>query len=111
MEAADDVSELVFDQKGCWRKDLPLFGSDPGAPLEQAELWKAFHDCLQSLPQRQADAFTLRELDEKTSAEVCKDMDISASNLWVLLYRARLRLAKCMTARGHVEGDSQDEEL
>jgi len=103
-DAADDVSELVFDQKGCWKTDLRLFGSDPGAPLEQAELWKVFQDCLQSLPQRQADAFTLRELDEKSSAEVCKDMDISASNLWVLLYRARLRLAKCMKARWLTEG-------
>jgi RNA polymerase sigma-70 factor (ECF subfamily) len=43
-----------------------------------------------------AAAFTLRTLDDCAPAEVCRDLDISAGNLWVLLHRARLRMMRCL---------------
>jgi RNA polymerase sigma-70 factor (ECF subfamily) len=59
----------------------------------------AFRDCLAKLPLRQADAFVLRELDDSESQDICKELGISASNLWVLLHRARLHLAKCLQGK------------
>ncbi|MCH7728416.1 MAG: sigma-70 family RNA polymerase sigma factor [Planctomycetes bacterium] len=102
--ANHDLSEVLFDRKGKWRDDPRIFGSQPDATLERDEFWQAFRSCLDSLPQRQADAFTLRELDEKISDEICKDLEISPSNLWVLLYRARLGLANCLKSRWQHEG-------
>ena len=52
-----------------------------------------------------ADAFTLREMDEKTSDEICKDLEVSPSNLWVLLHRARLRLANCLKTKWQAKGE------
>ena len=100
----DDLSEQLFDQKGSWRSDPRVFGPRPAAALESAEFWDAFRNCLETVPQRQADAFALRELDGKPGEEVCKDLEITPSNLWVLLYRARMRLANCMKVRWQEAG-------
>lgn len=103
-DAPDDLSESLFDNRGFWKIDPRIFGSDPSAALERREFWTAFRKCLDALPERQADAFVLREIDEKSSEEICKDLDVSSSNLWVLLHRARLRLANCMKGRWQAEG-------
>ncbi len=50
-------------------------------------------------------------MDGQTSEEICKELNMPASNLWVLLYRAGLRLAKCMKARWQNEGDTNHDEL
>ena len=96
-----DPSEAIFDAKGNWRLDPRVLKGRPEGALEREEFWQAFRGCLQRLSQRQADAFTLRELEDLTSDEICKELEISASNLWVLLHRARLSLTGCM--KSHLE--------
>ena len=96
-----DPSETMFDAKGNWRFDPRVLKGRPEGALEREEFWQAFRGCLQRLSQRQADAFTLRELEDLTSDEICKELAISASNLWVLLHRARLSLTGCM--KSHLE--------
>ena len=96
-----DPSEAMFDAKGNWRFDPRALKGRPEGALEREEFWQAFRGCLQRLSQRQADAFTLRELEDLTSDEICKELAISASNLWVLLHRARLSLTGCM--KSHLE--------
>lgn len=91
-----DPSEALFDAKGNWIFDPRMFQGRPEASLEREEFWDAFRGCLGGLPERQADAFSLRELDGLSTKEICKELEISASNLWVLLHRARLHLTRCM---------------
>jgi len=92
-------SDSLFTAFGHWRADPRFLAPQPGDSLEREEFWSAFRDCLTRLPQRQADVFVLRELDDQESTFICKELDISASNLWVLLHRARLQLAKCLQGR------------
>ena len=96
-----DPSEAMFDAKGNWRLDPRVLKGRPEGALDREEFWQAFRACLERLSQRQADAFTLRELDDLGSDEICKALEISASNLWGLLHRARLSLTGCMKA--HLE--------
>jgi RNA polymerase sigma-70 factor (ECF subfamily) len=91
-----DPSASLFDTKGNWRFDPRIVKGRPEASLEREEFWQAFRGCLRGLPQRQADVFTLREIDEMAGDEICKELGITASNLWVLLHRARLQLTRCM---------------
>jgi RNA polymerase sigma-70 factor (TIGR02943 family) len=95
-EADADPSEAMFDAKGNWRADAGFRRRRPEASLERDEFWEAFRKCLQGLSQKQADVFALREVDGLNSEEICNGLGISASNLWVLLHRARLRLTRCM---------------
>ena len=51
------------------------------------------------LPPTQARVFMAREWLELDAKEICKEMSLSSTNLWVLLHRARLRLRECLQAR------------
>ncbi len=91
--------DSLFDRTGHWKADPRFLGTQPGDAMEKAEFWAAVRDCIGKLPQRQADVFVLRTLDRTESDEICKELEISSSNLWVLLHRARLQLAKCLQGR------------
>lgn len=100
-EAGQDLTDTLFDKKGNWRLDPRIAGRRPEALLEREEFWQVFRGCLGGLPQRQADVFSLRELEELSSESICQELQLTPSNLWVLLHRARLRLMNCM--RVHLE--------
>ncbi|NQT41672.1 MAG: sigma-70 family RNA polymerase sigma factor [Planctomycetes bacterium] len=104
-EADEDPIGSCFDAKGNWQFDPRLAGARPEAHMEREEFWQAFRGCLAGLPQRQADVFSLREIEEMSSDNICKELRITASNLWVLLHRARLRLVRCMTSHLERWGD------
>lgn len=95
-DAGPDPSEALFDQRGHWRSDPRILGRRPEETLERDEFWQALRHCLQGLSQRQADAFVLRELEGMKTKEICEELGVSASNLWVLLHRARLGLTRCL---------------
>lgn len=104
-DVADDPAQVFFDAQGNWRTDPRVMKECPTACLEREEFWEAFRRCLERLSQRQADVFTLREIEELAAEEICKNLEISASNLWVLLYRARLQLSGCMKTQLEDGGD------
>jgi RNA polymerase sigma-70 factor (ECF subfamily) len=91
-----DPTVFFFDEKGRWRPDkLPHIG--PDEQLNTGELWEVVKACLKKLPIGQADVFVLSVMEEMNTEEICKELEISASNLWVRLHRARLSLARCVS--------------
>ncbi|MDA1052384.1 MAG: sigma-70 family RNA polymerase sigma factor [Planctomycetota bacterium] len=98
-EESNDPSEALFDRNGSWQKEIRTARYAPLDSLEREEFWRILRGCLETLPARQADVFTLREMDDQTTEEICKGLEITASNLWVILYRARLQLSNCMKSR------------
>ena len=52
--------------------------------------------CLAHLPERLAKAFMLREMEGLSTEELCKSLEITATNSWVMLYRARAYLRRCL---------------
>jgi len=90
------VSEGIF--KGAWLHERgPMeWSPDPGAGLDNQAFWKTFHDCAGKLPKNISAAFCLREIDEIDSKEICQMLNISESNLWVMLHRARMALRQCL---------------
>jgi RNA polymerase sigma-70 factor (ECF subfamily) len=69
---------------------------DPQAVLHSKEFWETLHSCMGHLPARTAHAFSMRELDDMDTADICKELGISPTNLWVMLHRARLQLRECL---------------
>ena len=92
----DEVFESRFDQSGKW--------SRPPADLERLLLSKEagelIHQCLEDLTPAQRGAFVLREVEGIESTELCKVLGVSATNMGVLMYRARIRLRECLEAKG-----------
>lgn len=90
-----------FDEHGYWRHD-DGFGptewavAGPTELSQRKEFWQVFNGCLGHLPERTAQAFTLRELDGMAGDEICKVLGVSSTNFWVMLHRARLQLRHCL---------------
>jgi RNA polymerase sigma-70 factor (ECF subfamily) len=91
---SDDL-DIWFNAYGKWRRE-PARWNDPAAAAECSEFWRVVRRCLARLPARMSAAFMLRTLDECAPGDVCRELEISPSNLWVLLHRARLQLVRCL---------------
>jgi len=98
IDKPDEWINDLFDQRERWRVAPGNWERGPGAAMERAEFWGVFSLCLGKLPRRMAEVFSQREIDQLHAEEICKDLAITPTNLWVILYRARLRLWKCLDA-------------
>ena len=92
-----------FDERGMWRKKPSDVDLDPTALADREEFWKVLEGCLDELPSRQREAFSLRVLDDRPSEEVTQILSVKANNLWVMLHRARARLRDCLEKRWFAE--------
>jgi RNA polymerase sigma-70 factor (ECF subfamily) len=82
---------------GAWIAELgPKEWVDPSASLDREVFWKTFRECSGKLPKNVATVFTLREVDDVPSREICSMLGITESNLWVMLHRARMALRRCL---------------
>jgi RNA polymerase sigma-70 factor (ECF subfamily) len=95
FEDQHDPTAQLFDENGRWKKGL-LPDMSPDRPLQAEELREIVRDCLSHLPKGQADVFVLSVMEGIESDEICRELGITPSNLWVRLHRARLGLAKCV---------------
>jgi RNA polymerase sigma-70 factor (ECF subfamily) len=95
----EDIAESMdkfFGEDGKWRIQPKNWDINPVEAYEQKEFMDTFYQCLSQMPQRLADAFVHREIDGLSTEEICKVMDITTSNCWVRLYRARILLRHCI---------------
>lgn len=96
MDEIDDVVEQRFDSNGSWvnpprQVDFQLYAS---------EIREFLEDCLQTVPTQQRMAFVLREVEGFSSDEICKILEVTHTNLGVLMFRVRNHLRECLEARG-----------
>ncbi len=94
-ESIDQVMENRFKTDGRWQQ--PPRGADMAA--YEREVREHLTDCLDGVSTDQRMAFILREVEELDSEEICRTMEISRSNLGVLLYRGRNLLRECLEKR------------
>lgn len=85
----------MFDETGHW-KSPPQAWNDPEAALEQRRFWEAFEKCLGGLPATASRVFFKREVLGEDTPAICKTEDITSSNCWVILHRARIALRNCL---------------
>lgn len=104
LEGEDNVVDSLFDDRGKWSRSARKSARLTLDSIEQEEFREILAHCLKGLPTNQSSAFILREIQEQNSDDVCKVLGVSATNLWVLMHRARLRLAECIKSRGGIGG-------
>ncbi|MEO8297670.1 MAG: sigma-70 family RNA polymerase sigma factor [Burkholderiales bacterium] len=97
-EDDQDFDDDLFTADGHWR-DGPQNWGDPTAALKQRQFFEVLEACMELLPAQQGRVFLMREWLELDADEICKQAGVSATNLWVLLHRARLRLRACLETR------------
>ena len=92
----DQVMESRFDPNGSWLR--PPRAAD--TEFEGRELRESIGDCLDGVPTKQRLVFVLREVEGLATDEICKILEVSGTNLGVMLYRARNRMRECLEAKG-----------
>jgi RNA polymerase sigma-70 factor (ECF subfamily) len=109
LEALDDETDIedlqnaIFQDDGHHR-EKPAEWGDPEAALEQRRFFEVLERCMQGLPSKTAKCFMMREVMGLETDEICKDLGITSTNCWVLLYRARTALRGCLEGRWFAAG-------
>ena len=90
-----DAIDALFAANGHAHQKPRDWGS-PEATQEQKNFFRVMEACLEKLPAQTARVFMMREWLELSSEEICKELQLTPTNLYVQLHRARLRLQECM---------------
>lgn len=86
----------IFDAGGNWRSKPGRWAATPERLFEEQEFMTVLLRCLAGMPERLASAFIMKEMDDESSEKICKVLKVTSTNLWVMLYRGRMALRKCL---------------
>ncbi len=92
---SEELDAIGFQTDGHFA-DRPAQWGNPDQDLGQKQFMVVMEACVNQLPPVQGRLFLMREWLEMDADEVCKELDITATNLYVQLHRARLRLRACL---------------
>ena len=112
LESADDETDIEDLQDAVYRQDghfreSPADWGNPEAALDQRRFFEVLERCMEGLPKKTARAFLMREVMGLETDEICKELAITTSNCWVLLYRARMALRECLEGRWFAAGGAK----
>jgi RNA polymerase sigma-70 factor (ECF subfamily) len=95
MNVAD---ETYFDAEGSWKAEQrPVeWKADEGPLLDNTAFLETLTKCMSLLPQSWNLALQLKFLEETDSQDICQELNISATNFWQIIHRAKLQLRKCL---------------
>jgi len=95
LDNSDTSMDDFFDQSGHWLERPQTFNM-PDSSLEQKQFLTILDACINKLPAKLKVIFMLRDVQELDNENICKELNITATNAWVMLYRARMGLRKCL---------------
>jgi len=86
------------ENEGDWLEERVADPFDKTAEdsIENTELGTAIQNCLNKLPQKQAQVFEMKTILNYETETICNELEITASNLWVIIHRARTAMAGCL---------------
>jgi RNA polymerase sigma-70 factor, ECF subfamily len=94
-QSIDEALDALFDAGHHFIDDQPAW-AEPSRAVEQAQLMRALEQCLEGLPDRLGRVLMMREWLEKETGEICDELQITANNCHVMLYRARMLMRACL---------------
>jgi RNA polymerase sigma-70 factor (ECF subfamily) len=95
LDASDTSMDDFFDKSGRWL-EKPQTLEMPENALQQKQFLSVLTACMDKLPAKLAAIFMMRDVHETDNENICKELNITPTNAWVMLYRARMRLRKCL---------------
>ncbi|WP_055442910.1 sigma-70 family RNA polymerase sigma factor [Lacinutrix himadriensis] len=86
------------ETEGDWLEERVAdpFDKNAESVIENEELGDAIYSCLDKLPAKQATIFKMKTIEGIDTETICNELNITASNLWVIIHRARTTMASCM---------------
>ncbi|SHI35792.1 sigma-70 family RNA polymerase sigma factor [Algibacter luteus] len=86
------------ESEGDWLEERVADPFDKTAEdtMQNTELGDAIYNCLEKLPPKQAEVFKMKTILGYETEVICNELNITASNLWVIIHRARTAMADCL---------------
>jgi RNA polymerase sigma-70 factor (ECF subfamily) len=94
-DSADPLEAMAFQADGHFAEQ-PADWGNPEQQTSSQQFFMILETCAEKLPASQGRLFLMREWLELTSDEICKELQLTPTNLYVQLHRARLRLRECL---------------
>lgn len=96
----EDGENSFFDSENNyhWTKDNKPkdWGVNYTDTIETKEFYKVLSGCKDGLQEQQQAVFVMKHMEDLSTKDICKVLNISSSNYWVLMHRAKLQLRKCI---------------
>lgn len=103
---SSETSEEVFFNRyfqndGHWQNEKSPLNWNVAADkiMEREEFMQFLMLCLSLLPKTWSKVFSLKNIEDYTSKEICKELGITPSNLWTIIHRSKLQLRGCLEKR------------
>ncbi|MDP1687270.1 sigma-70 family RNA polymerase sigma factor [Hydrogenophaga sp.] len=94
-EGTDPLEHMAFKNDGHFA-EKPAEWGNPEQDMSSRQFFEVLEACTDKLPAVQGRLFLMREWLELSSEEICKELSLTPTNLYVQLHRARLRLRECL---------------
>ncbi|ROZ64475.1 sigma-70 family RNA polymerase sigma factor [Ramlibacter sp. WS9] len=94
-DGGEELDALMFKADGHYA-NKPTEWGNPEQELNSRQFFTVLEACAEKLPAAMGRVFLMREWLELPSEEICKELQLTPTNLYVQLHRARLRLRECL---------------
>lgn len=86
------------DSEGDWLEERVAdpFSTLENSVIENEELGLAIQGCISKLPKKQGQVFKMKTIQGVSTEDICNELGINPSNLWVMIHRARTALMSCL---------------
>ena len=96
-ETVSYIFEKFFDENDRWTPEYrPVDWGNEKELLDDPEFAKALKHCFDNLPVKWSSAVQLKYLEEHDSKTICSSLEITSSNFWQIIHRAKLSLRNCL---------------
>jgi RNA polymerase sigma-70 factor (TIGR02943 family) len=94
----NQVFSTFFDEEGSWKvANRPReWNDDESNLLDNVDFQGVLKKCLDALPEKWNTCVKLKYLMEKNGDEICQELDITPTNFWQIVHRAKLQLRNCV---------------
>ncbi|MBT1700452.1 sigma-70 family RNA polymerase sigma factor [Fulvivirgaceae bacterium PWU4] len=97
--------DSAVDSYGHWRQDTAprAWAESADAAMKRKEFYKILQYCIDKMPPRLIPAFVAKYIDEEDTEKICKELDLSSSNYWVMVHRAKVLMRSCLEKNWFLE--------
>ncbi len=98
-QSADSAEtlEYFFTANGRWKDQaMPHEWEQEEHLLDNEQFLSVLQLCMDKLPESWHTCIQFKFISEKTAENICQELNISATNYWQIIHRAKLQLRHCL---------------
>ncbi len=97
IEVDFDFIDTFFDGNYRWKPEYrPKDWGNEKELLDDPDFSKALKDCFKKLPVKWSSAVQMKYLEEHNADGICSQLEITKSNFWQIIHRAKIHLRNCL---------------